>query len=810
MEQKKQQQLLNLQRLQKVQNSPEGHSGYPGLKKEVKKEEAPWELIHPVSNINDTSPTAHSSKGEFPHVTVKMEGGEPEVPAQEIKAVGASCPGQNLTSSLLQTPQEGFKMNSVEALQQTPFWRLSLADQLQVIEMGPERPPLLLQQSGCDRGKEYIRRFSTKWYDRKEWLCGSATKDALFCFPCLLSVGGTTWTQTGVRDLKHLADKIKKHEESKSHMDNCMKLAALSKNSVIQLGEEDLATIKKHNQEVEKNRYRLWVIIESISNIIDSIPFCDAFELGLSDQDEMEDSVNLDMLRGQLNPVAPIDLAMELHMQSSPVLRDLSKMVQNEVLDCMSRVVKDFIKEQVKSAHFVAIEVGHISVSSHPQTIVTFRYIDEHCSLVECFYAVAELEDHRGETVATFLLQQLEDMFPETADKQKLIAQSYDGLSMTHGDHTGVQNRIRDIFPNAKYVHSCAHQLNVVMQQVTSQIQEVKGFFANLSGIQEFFSCNTKRKEVLEAVLGRHLPRSSQTNWNLNIQTVNYVFEKRLKLIECFQEIKRTCDDLAVQMASQFIQLLEKDGEFLYLLSLFRRLMPQVDAFRRQLWGTAMDSIAVRKAASDFVSAISSIRDSIGSLFSELPPESMLPRGKTKAILDQIASEACNIIIAHAKERFAFTSHLMSATLAQGTLFRAYNRTFPQEALDQTVEAYPMLEKERLKTELCVLYKMKELYSCTSLSALMCVLVDTPLEQTLALLRIVITTPKLVAEEEETPSALKRVKALLRNTTSQDRLSALATLFIEKDMIKKIPDFNNKTIELFARQAEHQDDFLYK
>ncbi|XP_042306384.1 uncharacterized protein LOC121921841 [Sceloporus undulatus] len=806
MEQKKQQ-LLNLQSLQKVQNSPGGHSGYPGLKKEVKKEEEPCERIHQVSKINDTSPTANSG---FPYVTVKMEEGEPEVPAQEIKTVGASCPGQTLTSSLLHTPQGGFKMNSVEALQKNPFWRLSLADQLQVIEMGPERPPLMLQQSGCDRGKEYTRRFSTKWYDRKEWLCGSATKDALFCFPCLLSVGGTTWTETGVRDLKHLADKIKKHEESKSHMDNCMKLAALSKNSVIQLGEEDLASIKKHNQEVEKNRYRLWVIIESISNIIDSIPFCDAFELGLSDLDEMEDSVNLNMFSGQLNPVAPIDLAMELHMQSSPVLRDLSKMVQNEILDCMSRVVKDFIKQQVKSAHFVAVEVDHVSVSSHPQTVVTFRYIDEHCSLVECFYAVAELEDHRGETIATFLLQQLEDVFPEAADKQKLIAQSYDGLSMTHDDNTGVQNRIQDIFPNAKYVHSCAHQLNMVMQQVTSQIQEVRGFFANLSRIQEFFACNTKRKEVLEAVLGRHLPRSSQTNWNLNVQTVNYVFEKRLKLIECFQEIKRTCDDLSVQMASQFIQLLEKDGEFLYLLSLFHRIMPQVDAFHRQLWGTAMNSIAVRKAASDFVSAISSVRDSIGSLYCEVPPESMLARGKTKVILDHIASEACNIIIAHAKERFAFTSHLVSATLVQGTLFRAHNRTFPQEALDQTVKAYPMLEKERLKTELCVLYKMKELYSCTSVSALMCVLVDTPLEQTLALLRIVITTPKLVAEEEETPSALKRVKALLRNTTSKDRLSALATLFIEKEMIKSIPDFNNKTIELFARQAEHQDDFLYK
>nr|XP_060615458.1 uncharacterized protein LOC132765241 isoform X1 [Anolis sagrei ordinatus]XP_060615459.1 uncharacterized protein LOC132765241 isoform X1 [Anolis sagrei ordinatus]XP_060615460.1 uncharacterized protein LOC132765241 isoform X1 [Anolis sagrei ordinatus] len=787
----------------KVQNSPEDCSGRHGLKRVMKEEEEPLELIHQVSEINDPSPTDHS---------VKIEEGEAEVhPSQEIRTVEASCPERNLADASLSTP-ESFQVNSVEALQQTPFWRRSLADQLQVIEMGPERPPLMLQQSGCDRGKEYTRRFSAKWYDRKEWLCGSAAKDALFCFPCLLSVGGTTWTQTGVRDLKHLADKIKKHEESKSHMDNCVKLAKLSKNSVVQLGEDDLASIKKHNQEVENNRYKIWVVVESISNIIDSIPFCDAFELGLSDQDETEDSMNLDMFGGQLNPVAPIDLVMELHMQNSSVLRDLSKTTQNEVLDCMSKVVKDYIKQQVKSAHFVAMEVAHISVSSHSQMALTFRYINEHSSLVECFYAVAELEDHRAENMAAFLLQQLEDVFPEAKEKQKLIAQSYDGLSMAHGDHIRVQNKIQEVFPHAQYVHSSAHQLNVVMQQVASQIQEVGSFFANLSKIPEFFASDAKAKEVLETILGLQHSRSTQTNWNLNIQTANYVFEKRLELIECFLEIKRTwkSDDPAVQMADQILQLLEKDGEFLYFLSLFHRIMPQVDAFRRQLWVSGMGPVAVKKAASNFVSTIGSVGDSIGSLFSKLPSESVLPKGKTKETLDQMASEACNVIIAHAKERFAFTTHLLGATLVQGTLFWAHNRTFPQAALDQTVEAYPMLEKERLKTELGVLYKMKELYSCTSLSTLLCVLIDTPLEQTRTLLRIAITTPKMVVEAEQTPSALKRVKALLRNTASQDRLSALATLFIEKEKIKNIPDFNNKTIELFARQGEHHADYMYK
>ncbi|KAL7876393.1 hypothetical protein AOLI_G00113560 [Acnodon oligacanthus] len=68
-----------------------------------------------------------------------------------------------------------------------------------------------------------------------------------------------------------------------------------------------------------------------------------------------------------------------------------------------------------------------------------------------------------------------------------------------------------------------------------------------------------------------------------------------------------------------------------------------------------------------------------------------------------LTKEVCDTILVHAKERFSFTDHLVSATLLQGEMFEQHRHTFLTEALNTTVVAYPMLNKAKLKTELRVL-----------------------------------------------------------------------------------------------------------
>lgn len=80
----------------------------------------------------------------------------------------------------------------------------------------------------------------------------------------------------------------------------------------------------------------------------------------------------------------------------------------------------------------------------------------------------------------------------------------------------------------------------------------------------------------------------------------------------------------------------------------------------------------------------------------------------------------------------------------------------------------------------------------------------------LKLLKILITIPMASAEAERCFSTLKRIKNFLRNMMSQERLSALAMLSKERDLIESIPDFNQRVIEMFAAAKYRRIDFLSK
>ena len=154
------------------------------------------------------------------------------------------------------------------------------------------------------------------------------------------------------------------------------------------------------------------------------------------------------------------------------------------------------------------------------------------------------------------------------------------------------------------------------------------------------------------------------------------------------------------------------------------------------------------------------------------------------------------------------------ATLLQGDLFPQHSVKFPDSSLETTVEAYPTLDKAKLKTELSLVYENEEFKACSGALALFQVFMENNLQdtfsETVSLLKILITTPMTTAESERCFSTLKRIKTFLRNTMAQDRLNALAMLSMEKNLIQNIPDFNTKVIEKFATQKDRRAKLMYK
>ena len=118
------------------------------------------------------------------------------------------------------------------------------------------------------------------------------------------------------------------------------------------------------------------------------------------------------------------------------------------------------------------------------------------------------------------------------------------------------------------------------------------------------------------------------------------------------------------------------------------------------------------------------------------------------------------------------------------------------------MEAYPLLNQSKLKNELSLIYSNDEFKNCRGAVALYQLFKQNNLQdtfsETVALLKIQITTPMTTDESERCFSTLKRIKTFLRNTMSKDRLNALAMLSMESKLVKDIPDFNHRVMDTFA------------
>ena len=129
-------------------------------------------------------------------------------------------------------------------------------------------------------------------------------------------------------------------------MENAMRLAMFGKiNISAQLDEGYRIGIRKHNEEVDKNR-------QVLSKIIDCEKFCGAFEIALRGHDESESSENPGVFRGLVDLVASLDAVLQEHLQTATVFKGTSKTVQNELLDRMLSV----LREEIRCADFLSIQ----------------------------------------------------------------------------------------------------------------------------------------------------------------------------------------------------------------------------------------------------------------------------------------------------------------------------------------------------------------------------------------------------------------------------------------------------------------------
>ena len=670
--------------------------------------------------------------------------------------------------------------------------------------------------------KNFIRTFNSEMYSKTVWLCGSETLCKLFCWPCLLlGKDKSPWNSKdrGYSDLNNLHTAISRHEKSESHIHAWIALGTFGKSRIdLLLDEQKRANIVKHNETVKQNR-------EVLKRLTAATCFLGQQELAFRGHNESSDSNNRGNYVELIHLLAEFDDKLRAHLATATVFTGLSPIIQNDLIQSVHGVMLAEIKSQIKEATFVAILLDETSdVTNRSQLSTVFRYVYKG-QIFERFVGFSDVSaDRSADSLAKLALQQ----FTLYECEEKVVAQTYDGAAVMAGHLNGVQAKVREVIPQAIFVHCYAHKLNLVLSQAVSGIKACRVFFANLSGFVTFFGHSSKRTNLLDNIVKKRFPKLAPTRWSYSSRLVQTVADYRTELEELYEYILENPEDWdtsAINEARGFLMML-RDFQFNFLLCLFQELFSLTDVTYNIVQAKSLDIAFCSKEVESLQEKLQTKRNNgFEKMWSKAENIAEPPIKRRKGNDTQIAVqddykrmyfEIIDTIVMQINVRFNSLSELKFIEIFDTKKFKTFADAFPEELFQKVKTLYgKYFDTVRLKSELSAMFTSDHLKAKT-VQEMQRFLYENELQTGLPELykfcELVLTIPATSSSVERSFSALKRIKSFARNAQGQSRLSALSIMSIEKDLLihmKAKTTFFDEVTEEFCKK-NRRAEFHYK
>uniref|UniRef100_A0A3B4ZPX6 DUF4371 domain-containing protein n=1 Tax=Stegastes partitus TaxID=144197 RepID=A0A3B4ZPX6_9TELE len=332
-----------------------------------------------------------------------------------------------------------------------------------------------------------------------------------YCEPCWLFGNrnapyyNNAWVN-GIRDWKHLSAKIEKHESTQIHLGACIVYEQWKLNSTI-------------DAEMERNVHNATLfwrqVLEHSVNVTLTLASCNLTFRGHGEvlgQGNAGNFLSIIKLLARYDPVLK-----ELINRPEGSMKYLSHQIQDEIIDILSQRVKADIISEINEASFYSIFIDITQdVSKIDQLSQVYRYatvikndmdIATDIQINEVFWA-SELEN-----------QILGSIEKNGTDLSKCRGQGYDGATNMSGAYSGVQARIAEREPLARYVDCAAHNLNLALNDTVKSVPGVKQFYDPFSSMYNFFGHSVKRWALLGGLMTPEsrrvtLKRLCPTRWS--------------------------------------------------------------------------------------------------------------------------------------------------------------------------------------------------------------------------------------------------------------------------------------------------------
>uniref|UniRef100_A0A3Q4M441 HAT C-terminal dimerisation domain-containing protein n=1 Tax=Neolamprologus brichardi TaxID=32507 RepID=A0A3Q4M441_NEOBR len=163
---------------------------------------------------------------------------------------------------------------------------------------------------------------------------------------------------------------------------------------------------------------------------------------------------------------------MELISKHNPLIAK-----KNEIIECLSEMVREDIIREVKESEYFSVIAETKDLKKTEQLSLVLRYY-YNGAVQESFLEFQRASQLDAAGLTQNIIQCLERYGLEY--RSNLVGQGYDGVSVMAGKCRGVAARIKTEAKHAFYVHCNAHCLNLVIVDAVKAVPEADCFFSLL------------------------------------------------------------------------------------------------------------------------------------------------------------------------------------------------------------------------------------------------------------------------------------------------------------------------------------------
>ncbi|XP_033762649.1 zinc finger MYM-type protein 1-like [Pecten maximus] len=673
------------------------------------------------------------------------------------------------------------------------------------------------------------RQFNVDWLKNYNWLRYSVSEDSVYCAPCFLfgsrnvDAREKTLVSTAVTKWSNLGKYIKRHIISKCHDGACNSADQFMR---IHNGKEPsvLSQLDSgHAALVKRNRHSLQAIIEVIM-------LCGRQNISLRSHDD-ENSNFMVLLKDR----AVRDPILKAHLESISSPKYTSPAIQNEIIGLCEQAIREHIVEKCNNAvcySFLADEATDASTMEQIAMVVRF-YSESDKMVREDFIGFVTAESTTGEALATKFIDGQRNA---GLNIHKMRGQGYDGASNMSGRHRGVQARIKEVVPEAIYIHCKAHSLNlaivhacreVLVRNMFDTVQQI-GFSFNYSAkrlltFQETLQNDAVAKEEMEK--RTKLQNLCETRWASRADAL-YTFKSAFStIVDSLEVLEHEGDSKARSYRCSILKF-----DFIISLVAVEFVIQSILPLNKLLQGKECDLVEASKEASVLIAQLRAERmddDVWDALYQKAidlaSPHDVRPsRPRIGGRQEHRPNQPAETVSEYWKRALyiPFMDHLTMEL--QDRLLSANYRFLAQYLIpsllgqltaghvDEIYEGYKTdlsgdrelfrREISRWRTKWSVADDPKPVDLLTTILATNRELYP----DIFTCLVILLTMPVSTASAERSFSVMRRVKTYLRSTMSTTRLSGLAMLHSYRHMQLDIEDILDK----FAGKKGRTMDFF--